>query len=453
MIPIENLLDISTTDSENQRRGRLLNIVLIGIFILTVLIIPSIFLVGKFLPGDWQSFSSVLWVAVIFIFVLGFLYWLNRRGKVLLTSILFTLLLVFAITLSNIEAFGRGDTNFYFVIPILLASVLIRPIASFVLAAIITIESILVALQLNLVPDYYFTAFGMFAIAFVSWLTSRNLENALRDLRIINLELDQRVEERTNELANANAQLEQQAQELAKANVQLKELDKLKSKFVSDVSHELRTPISNLAIYLEMLAKGSPTKRERYLEVLQEETTRLQSLVSNVLDLSRMEKGVTATNFVWTDINALVANMVTANRLGAEAKGLALNFMPEADLPKVLVDVDLINQALINLIANAINYTPVGNVNVKTCFDEDESQVVLEIADTGVGIADDDIRHIFERFYRGTQAGQSTIPGTGLGLAITKEIIEKHGGSISLESEVGVGSTFTICLPVARTED
>jgi len=77
----------------------------------------------------------------------------------------------------------------------------------------------------------------------------------------------------------------------------------------------------------------------------------------------------------------------------------------------------------------------------------------LEIADTGVGIADDDIRHIFERFYRGTQAGQSTIPGTGLGLAITKEIIEKHGGSISLESEVGVGSTFTICLPVARTED
>jgi len=449
---LENLVNISSHDHEEKRRGRLLNVVLMGIFILTILIIPYIFIIGKNILGGWQSFSSTLWVAIAFIFFLGFLYWLNRSGKVLSASIIFIVLLVIAITFANIDAMNSGDTLFYFVIPIILSSVLIRPFASFFTAAVITLESIVIAVSLQFAPDYYFTAFGLFAIAFVSWLTSRNLEQALRELHVINLELDQRVEQRTDELATANVMLEKQAEELAFANVQLQELDALKSKFVSDVSHELRTPISNISIYLEMIHAGKPDKRERYLAVLSEETQRLQSLVTNILDLSRMEKGVTATNYVWSDLNEIVKKMVTANRLGAEAKGLDFEFVSGENLPKILIDVDLVYQALVNLIANAINYTQEGSVKLHTHFDADESQVVFEISDTGIGIAPKDMQYIFKRFYRGTQAGQSTIPGSGLGLAITQEIVEKHGGSIDVQSEVDVGLKFTVYFPVARTK-
>ncbi|MBC8504342.1 MAG: HAMP domain-containing histidine kinase [Anaerolineales bacterium] len=452
MVSIGKLFDVSTADMEDQRRGRLLSIVLFGLFLITILLIPFIFIIGKNFLGGWQSFTNTLWSSIVFFLGLIILFWLNRNGKILIASITFTILLIFAITIANIEAMGRGDTLFYFVIPILLSSVLIRPYASFFTAAIITLESIFIAIQLNFVPDYYFTAFGLFAIAFVSWLTSRNLENALSDLRIINLELDQRVEQRTNELASAYTKLEKQTHELSAANIQLQELDTLKSKFVSDVSHELRTPISNISIYLEMIQAGKPDKRERYLAVLSEETSRLQKLITDILDLSRLEKEVTATNYVWSDLNELVEKMVIANRLGAEAKGLEFTFVPGENLPKILVDVDLVNQALINLIANAINYTPEGNVKLETHFDAEESRLVFEIADTGIGIEPNDIQYIFKRFYRGTQTGQSTIPGTGLGLAITEEIVEKHGGGIDVQSEVGVGSKFTVHFPVARTK-
>ncbi len=132
-------------------------------------------------------------------------------------------------------------------------------------------------------------ALGMFAIAFVSWISARALENALEDLHISNIDLDQRVGQRTKELAQANLDLEKKAQELADANQLLQGLDKLKSKFVSDVSHELLTPINNLSIYLEMLEEGNPNRAGHYKKILRDETDRLEKLVSNVLDLSRME--------------------------------------------------------------------------------------------------------------------------------------------------------------------
>jgi len=446
---INSFIEVPSSDPDDRRKARILNIFIVGLGVIDISAI--LFVSGVMLAKveGWQNLQSTFWSATAFLGMMGFLFWLNRSGKVIIGSSLFVITMTLAITGANVRTVGTGETQFYFMIPILIASVLIRPHVSFYSAAFNTLIFVTAALAFNLEPDFYIGIMGMFAVAFVSWLSARSLEDALRNVREINVELDQRVEQRTSELATANVRLEHQATELATANVQLKELDRLKSKFVSDVSHELRTPISNLSIYLEMLEGGNPDKRERYLAVLREETQRLENLVTDVLDLSRMETGVTASQFVWADLNELIDKMVTANRLGAEAKGLELTFEPGVDLPKVLVDVDLMNQALINLIANAINYTPEGSVNAKTMFDEDESLAILEIADTGVGIAASDTQHIFERFYRGEHAGQSTIPGTGLGLAITKEIIEKHGGSIDLKSEVGAGSVFTIRLPVA----
>jgi signal transduction histidine kinase len=300
-----------------------------------------------------------------------------------------------------------------------------------------------------------FSPFGMigfFVFALISWLAARSLEAALYESREVNRHLDDLVEERTRELADANLQLEDQARELAKVNLRLTELDSLKSKFVSDVSHELRTPISNLTIYLEMLESAKPDRRQRYRTVLQEETRRLDKLVSDILDLSRMEMGTTKVEFDWIDFNKIAQQVVLANQPRAEAKDLSITFDADENLPQVWGDANQINQAINNLVGNAVNYTTVGNVSIRTFLDAESQHLCLQVADTGFGIRDKDKPHLFERFYRGEQAGQSTIPGTGLGLAITKEIVDGHRGRIEVESEVGLGTTFTIYLPLDKPD-
>jgi signal transduction histidine kinase len=374
---------------------------------------------------------------------------------------LLTVVFTFADTPQNVV---QGRTLFMFVIPILMASFLLRPSTSFIMAIAIAVIHIAMAALYD-VPAY--SPIGLvafFVIALVAWLVSSNLENALAELRVINRQLDQRVIERTKELALANQQLENQAKELvqvnlqlekqahelADANVRLTELDVMKSKFVSDVSHELRTPISNLKIYLEMLEEARPEKRERYRKVLQEETDRLGNLVSDILDLSRMEMGATKVKFSWLDINDLVANVVSANRLRAEAKGLQFAFDPQSELPQIWGDANQLKQAINNLVSNAINYTVEGSVLLETDLDSEQEQIRLQIHDSGLGIDEKDLPHLFDRFYRGKHAGQSTIPGTGLGLAITKEIISGHGGQIEAQSKLDKGSTFVLLLPLGK---
>ncbi len=246
--------------------------------------------------------------------------------------------------------------------------------------------------------------------------------------------LEQRVTERTRELAAANEQL--------------KELDRLKSKFVSDVSHELRTPITNLVIYLDLLERGKTERRARYIRVLKEETDRLQQLIEDILDLSRLEiaKGA-GVEMVPVDFNEVVGQVVAAHQPRVEAANLRFTFESGADLPLIQGERNQLIQVVTNLVSNALNYTPVGNIQVSTYLDGD--QVCLQVEDTGMGIEPEDRPHIFERFYRGQRASQSNIPGTGLGLGIVKEIVDLHKGEIEVQSEVGAGTVFRARFPVA----
>jgi PAS domain-containing protein len=214
---INKYLEINAINPEEQRRGRLLNIFIFGLVPISALIIPAILIIGKIFSRGWQAYAPTLWASMIFIFGSFIIYWINRQGKVFLANILFIMLLVIAITVANIEAMGHGRTLFYFVIPILLASALIHPNAGMIFAILITAESIIIAIQLELVPEYYFTAIGLFAIAFVSWIYSSNLENALKELRVLNIELDHRVSRRTEELACANEILRAREKNLADA--------------------------------------------------------------------------------------------------------------------------------------------------------------------------------------------------------------------------------------------
>ena len=228
----------------------------------------------------------------------------------------------------------------------------------------------------------------------------------------------------------------------------LDELDRLKTKFVSDVSHELRTPATNLKLYLELLERGKPEKRDQYMAVLKEQAVRLGKLIENILDLTRLERDKETMVFVPVDLNAVAGSVVAAHQAQAEAAGLALNFEPDTDLPPVHGEQNRLMQVVTNLVANAINYTPAGQVRVSTRLDLERNTVCLEVQDTGMGVAPEDMPHLFERFYRGKHASQLDIPGSGLGLGIAKEIVDLHGGAITIHSKVGVGTTFTVTLPV-----
>jgi PAS domain S-box-containing protein len=250
--------------------------------------------------------------------------------------------------------------------------------------------------------------------------------------------LEQRVDERTRELAAANERLT--------------ELDQLKSKFVSDVSHELRTPVTNLNLYLDLLERGKPEKRPGYMAMVREQAARLTQLIEDILDLSRLDASAGKITFEPLDLNELVARVVDAQRPGAEAKGLALHFESSADnLPAIRGAASQLTQVVTNLVANAIRYTGTGSVTVATRAAGD--RVLLEVRDTGMGVDAEDLPHLFERFYRGRRTAQSATPGTGLGLAIAKEIIEAHGGQIEVESSQELGSTFIASLPVAAGEN
>ncbi len=250
-------------------------------------------------------------------------------------------------------------------------------------------------------------------------------------------ELEERVAERTSELADANEQL--------------KELDALKSQFVTDVSHELRTPVTNLKLYLDLLEHKGSDLLPKYLPILQKQADRLGQLIQDILDLSRLDmQQANQPLFMMVDLNAIIQDVILAHQPRAEVAGLRLVFTPDPNLPTIFGEHNQLAQVVTNLLANAINYTSEGQINVWTELTDNEKQVCLIVQDSGVGIHDDDLAYLFNRFYRGQKARQSNIPGTGLGLAIAHEIIRLHNGHIEVYSAVNKGSTFRVCLPIHR---
>ncbi|MEW5988612.1 MAG: GAF domain-containing protein [Chloroflexota bacterium] len=245
--------------------------------------------------------------------------------------------------------------------------------------------------------------------------------------------LEQRVQERTRELTEAYEQLQ--------------ELDRLKTKFISDMTHELRTPISNLDLYLNLLERGRPEKHAQYRQILRQEAARLINLLSTTLDLEHLKVETGDVRREMVNLNDVVEQVVAIQRPRAEAAGLALSFAPGAALPPLTAEPNQLATVVTNLLANAISYTPAGTVAVRTGVGDGGRQVFVEVADSGPGIDPADEPHLFERFYRGRHASQSNIPGPGLGLTIVKQIVDAHGGRIEVENRGG--AVFRAWLPAA----
>ncbi len=238
----------------------------------------------------------------------------------------------------------------------------------------------------------------------------------------------------------------------------LKEVDRLKSQFVSDVSHELRTPLTNIRLYLDLLeTTEDQAKTQRYLETLTRESERLANLIDDLLSLSRLEAGATPFNPEPIDVGELLLALVEDRRSLAASRGLELYMESDTSLPKVFVDRRLMSQVFTNLLTNAMHYTPEGGrITVRSAVPKgkDNGWVTAAIEDSGIGVLQEEQPLIFGRFYRGHAGESSGEAGTGLGLAICKEIADLHGGRITVEStgHKGKGSKFTVWLPLHEDE-
>jgi signal transduction histidine kinase len=240
--------------------------------------------------------------------------------------------------------------------------------------------------------------------------------------------------------------------ELAEALIRAQSADRLKTQFVSDVSHELRTPLSNIRLYLDLLNKGQPDRFEDYMRTLNRETNRLVTLIEDLLAISRLDAGTASAHPVTFDLNMLARGLVEDRRRLFRDRDLTLGLSLQADLPHVVADEQMISQVIANLMTNALNYTPAGGsvtLITRRLMRNGETWVTLAVRDTGLGIPEKEREQIFERFFRGETSRKMGTPGTGLGLSICKEILVRHKGKITLDSELQKGSTFTIWLPLS----
>jgi signal transduction histidine kinase len=232
----------------------------------------------------------------------------------------------------------------------------------------------------------------------------------------------------------------------------LRQLDELKSEFVSNVSHELRSPISVIKSYIEaLLDQVDPsdyqTQRE-FLTVVNDETDRLTALVSDLLDISRIESGKFETELSPVALSDVIQIVLTSLKDKSGRHQIAVDI--PSPLPDLLADRDKMGQVFLNLLDNAIKFSPDGGkISIKAGVKG--KMVRCDISDQGIGIAKRDIPHIFKKFYRVDNSDKYEISGTGLGLSIVKHIVESHGGKISVRSKLRKGSTFTMLLPFERS--
>jgi two-component system phosphate regulon sensor histidine kinase PhoR len=244
----------------------------------------------------------------------------------------------------------------------------------------------------------------------------------------------------------------------------IRRLERMRSEFVANVSHELKTPITAVKGFAETLLGGAvndPETARSFLQIIYDESDRLNRLIGDILELSKIESRRVPLQFSPIELSAFIGKTVELMTAEAERKNIRIAMKAEPGV-YVEADEDRLRQIVMNLLANGISYTPDGGLvtievepvssTSEQAADDafDYEHIRIMISDTGIGIPKKDLPRIFERFYRVDKARSRSSGGTGLGLSIVKHLVELHKGSISVDSQVGIGSTFTIELPVLQ---
>lgn len=240
------------------------------------------------------------------------------------------------------------------------------------------------------------------------------------------------------------------ATDLATFMAEIEKAEKLRRDFVANVSHELRTPLTILRGYTAALLDGtvtSPDQSSKYLNIMQEETVRLERLVKDLLDLSRLQSETAPWQTEPVPLPIIAENVIHMVEPSAKKKNISLHFTSDENTSEILGNADRLIQLLLILLDNALKHTPMeGRVTVT--ITQEQNRIILKVADTGIGIAQEDLPYIWDRFYKADKSHTRSESGAGLGLAIAKQIIERHGALVSVVSARQCGSTFTITFPI-----
>ena len=546
-------LTISTADPDDTRRRRILNILLMGIGALC-LIGLMIFLAPIY---EWEDVkllvigSSVTFLGMLIIYLIN-IFWSGRIAAIIFLVFL-TVVFAFGDTPEQVAA---GRSLFAFTIPIIMASILLAPWSSFVFSALSSIIISLIAVSLQFSPNVP-AIIGFFAIALVSWLSARSLEQTLKELRDINTNLDQVVVERTEALAESlereriesgrnqailnsiadgvvvfdrnwnailanpavkgmlevpleliidksfgeliehpklaprsrgllHAMMEHDTQPIGLriewggktlsvsaaqvydrheniGNVTVfrdvsreAEVERLKSTFVAIVSHELRTPLNAILGYAEMFKETvyGPINEKQFnmADRILKNTQRLLGLINDLLDQAQMEAGKLTVQMAPIKPADLLESLHSILDKAAADKGIRLTSEIDDNLPETLNgDAARLQQILVNLVNNAIKFTDEGSVRVRL-FHGTESRWGIEVTDTGHGIPESEIAHVFETFRQAEGSATRVHGGFGLGLSIVQQLVNLMNGEIVVESKLEQGTTFIVTLPLVVPE-
>lgn len=541
-----------TKDPDDARRRRILNILLVSTFILTIFGVSAalMFFTGKDEGAQLIYISGPVLLVITLIILI-----INRYGSGKLASTLFLLLLLILFIFTDTpEQVSNGRTLFVFAIPVLISSLLLAPAASFIFAILSSVEIAIISFWVSQ-PLNVPAIVGFFLLAVISWLSANSLEQALKELRTINANLDNIVTERTHALAEAltrerieagrsQAVLESIADGVIvfdtqgsaiQANPALSnlinlslnnivnstvndlvesspmdatnkgklagiltepgkqlssyrvewgqktlsvssgqvldrdgsevgtvavfrdftkeaELERMKSAFVAMVSHELRTPISAILGYAEIFKEQiyGPLndKQAKMTSRIISNSGRLLSLINDLLDQAQMEAGKLKIRYETIKLADLLDNLHSVMDKITEDKGLTLTSEIDPDMPEMLRgDSARLQQILVNLVNNAVKFTQEGYVHVQISK-LDMGQWGITVTDTGQGIPKEELPNIFDAFRQVEGTTTRIHGGFGLGLSIVRQLVKLMGGNISVSSELGKGSTFSITLPL-----
>ena len=257
---------------------------------------------------------------------------------------------------------------------------------------------------------------------------------------------------RFREFAN-RFELDKSRQMLEDNNKKLREMDEIKSRFFANISHELRTPLTLLLAPLEAILhypeQRFDAKVHDWLQTMQANGMRLLKLINDLLELVRLESGKIAWHQEPISMEEFINGLFHAVEKMAEDKRIKMIVTVESDVGTILADRDKLEKIILNLWFNSIKFTPAGG-KVSTNVSKDKEDIVLQISDTGMGIAPDKLPSLFQRFWQADSSSQRKYQGAGIGLALVKELVEAHRGSVSASSEIGKGTTMTVRLPFVR---
>jgi signal transduction histidine kinase len=456
------MLPPAFSDDEQARIARLLYWILLGLiglnlFDLALLLIYAPETVGTF----WLN--GVLVAACIVSF------WLMRRGMVRPSSAVLCLTFWALLTYYACVSGGVTSPAFGFMtIVIIMGAVLLGVPGGVVFGLLSVVTAIGMhwagnngLLVLNEAPPTpgrlfatqtaIFVGLGIFMVI-SGWSVQKALTRTRQSEHTLaerNRQLQQEIVERQKAQQEQTAEAERGEKQRLELALQKERLDSFKE-LLGNISHDLKTPVTiiNTSLYLLERVEDSERRKEKIANIRQEMTL-LEKYIQDLLTLTRLDYApeITVTT---SDLNRLLTNLHDQFTLVAEEKSLTLHLQLDPAVPPILGDERELHRAMTNLVENAIHYTPNGgSVTLQTSLSEGDA--VIQVSDTGIGIAPKDLSVIFDRFYRSDQARQLRPNGTGLGLAIVSRIVEMHGGSIEVQSLPGQGTTFQIRLPVAST--